>query len=91
MAHATIATTKDPTIVRKSLVDVTGVILDGSVTGVGREHERTNRYPEARKTLRNRPQRASKNRIEPHNSVYESEGRRFESCRARSSNSCICR
>jgi hypothetical protein len=53
------------------------------LTGVGREQDRTTSYPVARKPLRNRVWHASGNRIEPPDSAYESEGRRFESCRAR--------
>jgi hypothetical protein len=35
--------------------DIQGAIFDGRVTGVGREQDGTNRYPEAQKVLRNRP------------------------------------
>jgi hypothetical protein len=43
-----------PEVARRSLIYVPGAIFDGSVTGVGREQDRTSRYPEARKALRNR-------------------------------------
>src|SRR5918993_1232022 len=72
-----------PEVERKFLIHIPGAVFDGSVTGVGREQDRIDRYPEAPKALRNRPLRTSKNRIEPSYSAYESEGRRFESCRAR--------
>jgi hypothetical protein len=69
-------------------IDIPGAIFDGSVTAVGREQDRTNRHLEAQNVHRNRPCRTSENRIEPPNSAYESEGRRFESCRARQIKSC---
>jgi hypothetical protein len=43
-----------PLLERLQHHDVPGAILDGSLTGEGREHERTNRYPEAQRVLRNR-------------------------------------
>ena len=43
-----------PRVARKSPIDTSGTLFDGSVTGVGREQDRTNRDPEAQKTLINR-------------------------------------
>jgi hypothetical protein len=42
-----------PGVARTSLIDIPGAVLDGSVTGVGREQDRTNRYLKTQKTLRN--------------------------------------
>jgi hypothetical protein len=36
------------------LIEKPSADFDGSVTGVGREQDRTSKYPEARKALRNR-------------------------------------
>jgi hypothetical protein len=65
-------------VARESPIDNPDTIFDGSVTGVGREQDRTSRYPETQKALRNRHQRTSENRIESPYSAYESEDVRVD-------------
>jgi hypothetical protein len=43
-----------PEVELEFLIDIQGAFFDGSVTGVGREQDRTSPYPEARKALENR-------------------------------------